>query len=287
MSVKAYTLSFLMFLAIQTAASGQSLDGSPYTPGKDADIDMFMGCWTESNPRVTHGTLIERDILTKGNALTPPRRGAVMEYVNRFAYGTLPAHNTTVPTALKGQQEAFYVLSGKGTVTGGGKTADLFDGICFFVPEGLEFTMTNTGDEPLTMYVISDPVPEGFKPGKEIRVKNENLFPLGTKDGHWCYQERDLLTGRDGLATIYAIITLTMDPMTIGHPHSHGRGTEEIWTTIKGNNIAFLGKQIRMQPPGTAYMIPEDGKTTHSNINQSKTEQVKMLYIAVRKDLKK
>ena len=210
-----------------------------------------------------------------------------MEYVNRFAYGTLPAHNTTVRAALKGQQEAFYILSGKGTVTGGGKTADLFDGICFLVPEGVEFSMTNTGDEPMTMYVISDPVPAGFKPGNDICVKNENLTPIGIKDGHWCYQERDLLWGSDGLATIYAIVTLTMDPMTIGHPHSHVRGCEEIWTTIKGNNIAFLGKQIRMQPPGTAYMIPEDGKTTHSNINQSQTEQVKMLYIAVRNDLKK
>ncbi|MFA6471153.1 MAG: cupin domain-containing protein [Candidatus Latescibacterota bacterium] len=286
MSFKSYALCFLLFFAIQTSASGQNLDGAPYTPGKDADIDMFMGSWTESMPQITHGSLIERDILTKGNAVTPPRRGAVMEYVARFTHGTLPGHNTTVSVSLKGQQEAFYILSGKGTVTGGGKTADLFDGICFLVPEGVEFSMNNTGDEPMTMFVISDPVPAGFKPGKEICVKNENLTPI-TSNGHWCYQERDLLLGKDGLATIYAIITLTMDPMTIGHPHSHVRGCEEIWTTIKGNNIAFLGKQLRMQPPGTAYMIPEDGKTTHSNINQSKTEQVKMLYISIRNDLKK
>jgi mannose-6-phosphate isomerase-like protein (cupin superfamily) len=287
MPVKLYTLCFLVYMTIQTAASGQNLDGAPYVPGKDADIDMFMGSWLESNPQITHGTLIERDILTRGNSVTPTRRGAVMEYINRFTYGTLPGHNTTIRTTLKGQQEAFYILSGKGTVTGGGKTADLFDGVCLLVPEGLEFSMTNTGDEALTMFVISDPTPAGFKPGNEIKVKNENLTPIGTKDGHWSYQERDLLWGSDGLATIYAIVTITMDPMTIGHPHSHVKGCEEIWTTIKGNNIAFLGKQIRNQPPGTAYMIPEDGKTTHSNINQSKTEQVKMLYISVRNDLKK
>ena len=91
----------------------------------------------------------------------------------------------------------------------------------------------------------------------------------------------------DGLATIYGVCTITLDPMTIGHPHFHTKGTEEVWTTISGDNIAFLGKQIRHQPPGTAYMIPPDGKTNHSNINQSKTEQVKMLYFSVRKDIEK
>jgi hypothetical protein len=89
------------------------------------------------------------------------------------------------------------------------------------------------------------------------------------------------------LATLHAVITLTQDPMTIGHPHFHVRGCEEIWTTIKGQNVAFLGKQLRHQPPGTAYMIPPDGKTNHSNVNQSKTEQIKMLYVATRADIKK
>jgi mannose-6-phosphate isomerase-like protein (cupin superfamily) len=154
------------------------------------------------------------------------------------------------------------------------------------VPEGITFTMTNTGNDPLTMFVIAEPVPAGFVPKKDIAVKNENTTALGTKDGHWVYQERDLLMKGDGLATIYAIVTLTQDPMTVGHPHFHTRGCEEIWTTLKGNNVAFLGKQLRHQPPGTSYMIPPDDKTNHSNINQSKTDQIKMLYVATRADMK-
>ncbi len=190
--VRCLCLFFLITLfALSSLSFAQNqLDPRPLDPEKDPDIDMFMGCWTESNPRVTHGTLIERDILTKGNALTPPRRGAVMEYVNRFAYGTLPAHNTTVSTALKGQQEAFYVLSGKGTVTGGGKTDDLFDGICFFVPEGLEFTIANTADEMLVMYLIVEPTPPGFTPKKDIAVKDEKAMPLrdqGYLKVHWSH----------------------------------------------------------------------------------------------------
>jgi len=288
MNMRMLVFGFSLFSAVFAApAFCQNLDGSPYTPGKDPNIDMYMGIWTESMPRHSHGSLIERDILTKGDPMNPTRKAAVLEYVNRFAHATLNARNTTTPTALSGEQEIFYITSGRGLVKAGGKTADLFDGICFLAPEGLEFTITNTGDEPLTMFLLSEPVPAGFTPRKDIPVKNENLFPIGSKDGHWCYQERDLLLKSDGLATLYAVITLTMDPMTIGHPHFHNRGIEEVWTTIKGNNVAFLGKQLRMQPPGTAYMIPQDEKTNHSNINQSKTEQVKMLYFATRVDIPK
>lgn len=268
-------------------AMSQDLDGSPYTPGKDPNIDMFMGSWRDSMPRSSHGSLIERDILTKGDPLNPTRKGAVLEYVNRFVRASLTHGTTTTPTTLKGEQEIFYITSGKGMVKAGGMSADLFDGICFLVPEGLEFTMTCTSEEPLTMFLVSEPVPSGFTPRKTLVVKNENTYPIGTKDGHWCYQERDLILKGDGLATLHAVITLTQDPMTIGHPHKHVRGCEEIWTTIKGDNIAFLGKQLRNQPPGTAYMIPPDDRTNHSNINQSKTDQIKMLYIATRADIKK
>jgi mannose-6-phosphate isomerase-like protein (cupin superfamily) len=284
MKIPAFILLCMGLFA--SAAICQDLDGTPYTPGVDPNIDLYMGTWMDSMPRNSHGSLIERDILTHGDPMKPPRKAAVLEYVNRFVHATLAARNVTTPTTLKGEQEVFYITGGKGVLKGGGKTADLFDGICFLVPEGLEFTIENTTDDPLTMFLISEPTPAGFVPRKDIPVKNENLTQIGTKDGHWCYQERDLILGGDGLATMYAVITLTMDPMTIGHPHFHVRGCEEAWTTIKGNNLAFLGKQLRNQPPGTAYMIPPDGKTNHSNINTSKTEQVKMLYFATRKDIK-
>jgi len=278
-------LILLLFTASSPAVFCQSLDGSPYIPGKDADIDMFMASWTESLPRHSHGSLVERDILTRGDQLNPPMRGAVLEYVNRFSYATLYAHNSTEPTVLKGEQEIFYIVSGKGIVNAGVKSADLYDGICFLVPEGLEFTMNNTGDQPLNMYLISEPVPANFTPRKDIVVKDNNTTRFNSGVGHWSYQEKDLLLHGDGLGILHAVITLTLDPMTIGHPHVHVKGCEEVWTTIKGQNIAFLGKQIRHQPVGTAYMIPPDGKTNHSNINESKTEQVLMLYFSVRQDI--
>ena len=50
----------------------QQLDGNPYTPGVDPDIDMFIGNWRESMPKHSHGSLVERDILTKGDSMNPP-----------------------------------------------------------------------------------------------------------------------------------------------------------------------------------------------------------------------
>ena len=72
--------------------------------------------------------------------------------------------------------------------------------------------------------------------------------------------------------------------MTIGHPHSHKKGTEETWAVITGNNILFLGKEIRRQGTGTAYMIPPDDSTPHSNINVTDDEELKFFYFARYRD---
>ena len=285
MGKKIYTLCLIIFPLLSSALSAQTLDGSAFDPEKDPDIDLFLGSWKESMPRHSHGSLIERDILTRGNQLNPSGKGAVLEYVNRFCYATLFPNNSTTPTTLKGEQEIFYIISGKGLIKWGDESAEIYNDTCFLVPENLEFSMLNTGDEPITMYLISEPVQAGFKPRKDIVVKDESTFRFNTVVGHWSYREKDLILGNDGLATLHAVITLTLDPNTIGHPHFHVKGCEEVWTTISGNNIAWLGKEIRYQPPGTAYMIPPDGKTNHSNINESDSEKVKLLYFSVRADI--
>jgi len=272
--------SGLAFMLVTTAAPlAQSLDGNPYTPGVDADIDMFIGTWNNSMPRHTHGSLIERDILTQGDPLKPPRIGAVLKYLNRFTFATLDRYAKTTPTTLKGEQEIYYIISGTGTLTAGGKSADLYPGIVVLMPAGLEFTMANTGDKALTMYLLNELIPAGFRPNKEMLVKDENATPVASYNGHWCHIVKPLFETNDGLGTLERVFTVALDPMTIGHPHSHGEGCEEVWTALKGESIAWLGKQIRMQPEGTGYMIPPDGKTPHSNVNIS-NEQIKMFYFA-------
>ena len=257
----------------------QQLDGNPYTPGKDPDIDMFIRNWKESMPTHTHGSLIERSILTKGDPLKPPTKGAVLKYVNRFTHATLDAHYSTQPTTLKGEQEIFYILSGKGVIKTGGKTADLYEGVAILMPANLEFTMTNTDEVPLTMYLISEPIPDGFRPNKDMLMRDENMTPVTSTTGHWCHIVKQLFSTNDGLGTLESVITVAFDPMTIGHPHSHVEGCEEVWTAVTGTSVAFLGKQIRWQLPGTGYMIPPNGNTPHANINTS-DRQIKMFYFA-------
>ena len=275
-----FIIFVLLLVSIEAnSLYAQTLDGSPYTPGKDPNIDMFIGSWKESMPFHTHGSLIERNILTKGDPMNPPTKGAVLKYINRFTHATLNANSSTEATTLKGEQEILYILSGKGAIKGRKEAAELHSGICVLIPADCSFSMKCTGGEPLTMYLLNEPIPSGFRPNKDILVKNENTMPIGSTTGHWCHIVKGLFNTNDGLGTLENILTVAFDPMTIGHPHSHVEGCEEVWTAIMGESIAFLGKQIRMQPEGTGYMIPPDGNTPHANINTG-TEQTKMFYFA-------
>ncbi len=264
-----HTIILSIALSATSYAQYDQLDPKPYDPTVDADIDMYMKNWNESMPRHTHGSLIERDLLTVGNPLNPTRKGAVMTYFNRYCYATLAEHASTTPTTLKNEQEVFYFLSGRGTIKAGEITADLYQGIAVLVPMNLTFTITNTGDEPLTMLLINEPVPEGFTPNTEILVKDINSTPYTSSNAHWAMNFKDVFSKGSGTAAISCILIVTFDQNTMGHPHSHGNGFHEIWTTIEGDTHVLLGKQLRHQPPGTAYMVPPDGKTPHSNINVS------------------
>ena len=259
------------------------LDPKPYDPATEPNIDMYFGSWKESMPRHTHGSLIERDILTKGDPAKPTTRGGVLRFANRFTYATLEARASTTPTTLKGEQEIFYILSGKGTITAGKKTAKLYSGIAVLMPAELAFTMKNTGDESLTMYLVSEPYPEGFRLNKDMLVVDENTSPITSSDAHWIGIVKPLFGTKDGLGTLESILVCSYDPMTFFHPHSHVEGTEEVWTAMGDDIHVLLGKQIRLQPPGTAYMIPNDGKTPHANFNLF-DKTIKMFYFARYKD---
>lgn len=282
---KTTAISIIIILTFLSVASSKNeLEENPYGSEKGPDIDLFIAGWQESLPFISYGSLIERDIFTRcsGDIMNPPSKGAVLKYINRFTHASLYGHNSTTPAALKDEQEIFFILSGKGTIKTGGKTSDLYEGISVLLPPGISFTMTNTGEEPLTMFLISEPLPEGFSPKKEIVVKDENVLPIPANTGHWTHIFRRIFTKEDGMATIYQLGTVMLDPMTIGQPHSHDVGIEEIWAAIQGDITFMLGKSLRKLPPGSAYMIPPDGKTPHSTINVS-DKTVKLLYFGVYK----
>ena len=284
-SVLFFLLLFTPLLSAQTVV--QRLDSKPYDPETDPDIDMYMAHWKDSPARSTHGSLVERDVLSLGNPAKPERKGAVLKYVNRFTHASLYAGVSTQLDTLSGEQEILYILSGKGTISTQKTTADLYRGIFVLIPENCPFTMTNTGDEPLTMYLIAEPVVrDDFKPQTDIVIVDENTSPILTTTGHWSMIIKQAFNIDKELSIIQYVNTITFDPMTIGHPHAHLEGCEEVWTCVEGTSILFLGKEIRMQTPGVAYLCPPYGTCVHSNINHT-DKPVKLLYFAVRQDWEK
>jgi mannose-6-phosphate isomerase-like protein (cupin superfamily) len=271
--------------SVSTAgAGGNSFNGPEYVryPNQkdlqDRRIDMFIGDWHDSLPRRVYGSLILRDILTKGDNLNPPQKGAVLESANFLSYGRLQPHESTIPSQLQSVQEVYYILGGAGEITAGEKSFALHKDVAILMPADLSFVMKNTGEEPLTMYVVNEPLPANFHPIKQMLMADERLVPVRTPllaspytipgaSGHWAHIVRDLFNKNDGLATIGDIITVEINPISMGEPHPHQPGHEEIWAAIDGTSLAFIGTELRVQPPGVAYMLRPDGLMQHSNIN--------------------
>ena len=181
-------------LRTSPSAGGNSYDGPgmvKYQKSRDPldrRIDMFMADWRESMPRHEHGSLVMRDILTRGDNYAPVQRGAILERINSLSRGLLAGHASTAPSKMIGHQEVFYILSGQGEIKSGGETSELRKDIGVFIPAGVEFTMRNTGDEPLTMYVVNEPIPANFKPKDKVLVKDERKEPRGSAIGRLAIQ---------------------------------------------------------------------------------------------------
>jgi mannose-6-phosphate isomerase-like protein (cupin superfamily) len=256
---------------------------SPFCVGQVTGnrLDLYFGDWHGEAAHKADGGLEERDILTRGDALNPTKKGAVLRYLNGYDYATLAAHGSTKATKLSGEQQIYFVESGEGTVTADGQTAELTKNIAVLMPEGLEFTLKNTGSQPLEMYLIKEPTPPGFRPNTAMLVRDENKLPITSTDGMWSHIVKTVFVTSDGLGTLESVLTVTLDPLTMGKPHlvDH-QDIEEVWTALDGTSLAFVGNQLRRQTPGMSFLHIPDNKTPHSNINYNQDSQVKFLYFA-------
>ncbi|MFC1650259.1 cupin domain-containing protein [Candidatus Latescibacterota bacterium] len=247
------------------------LDPRNFSPENEPDIDMFISSWTDSHPVPGDGGLIERHILTplEGEPLKPTRKGAVLTDIKRFCHVAIQAMTSTRPLTLENEQRIIYIDSGKGILTTGREKITLYEGIGLLIPPGIEFTLTNSGDEPLTMYIIAEPIPEEFKPNTEILVRDENALNLIPRPGHWAHNAKPLFAKEDGLALLVGISFVWIDPMTMSQPHSHEETVEEVWIALEGDITILLGKKLRKMSPGMAFKVPPNGTTPHSTINNT------------------
>jgi mannose-6-phosphate isomerase-like protein (cupin superfamily) len=272
-------LSKLTLAALAVLIAASPLGHSQQKVGSNAYVDLYFGDWHTSQPHPRHGSLMERDILTKGDALHPTTKGAVLRHLDSYTYATLAEGATTGATKLSDKQEIYYFLSGSGTITAGNTRLPVSGHIAVLVPAGLEFSIQNSGSAPLTMYLISEPAPTGFQPNKQLLLRDESTIPISTVDEEWTRIVRPLFVQKDGLATLSRVSTVTLDALTITKPYvGTSSDAEEVWTSLSGTSIAFIGPFLRRQVPGMAYEHPPDNLAPTANVNYSESEQVKFLY---------
>ncbi|MFC1650956.1 cupin domain-containing protein [Candidatus Latescibacterota bacterium] len=258
------------------------LDPDRFDPKVDPDIDLFMGNWRNSMPRLMHGNLVFRDMLTAlegPDDLHPTRRGACLQYSEAISYATLEpgAHARPREGELDGLQQVFNVNSGCGVITFGDKTVELRADMAFILTPGLDYELTATGDDYMTFYVVTEKLPDGFSPNEALEVvdhRGEAPF----MSVHWANIDRGMIGGSDGMSQYSGLTRVKLDAKTIAQPHSHPAGVEEIWIATEGDIELLFGKQLRRLPVGTAYRIPSTGKTAHANINTT-DKMIKLIHM--------
>jgi mannose-6-phosphate isomerase-like protein (cupin superfamily) len=252
-------------------------------PGLDTDVSLYINHWRNSLPREGHGGFIEQDILTPGDPLAPPRKGAVLRFLKAYSRGVLEAGSGTRSTRHDREQVFFYVMGGEGRIEAGRKKAALKEGMVAVIPARLEYRFFNTGETPLETVIAVEEVPEDFIPAKEMSVGSyRNSKPI--VGAHWAHIGRPFLYDVDPrFANRMGFIVVSIDNFDIAQPHTHGPGTEEIWLQLQGTSLLFFGNRLLWQEPGEAFLIPPNNKVPHCSINHT-NEPMLWLYFGCRKE---
>jgi mannose-6-phosphate isomerase-like protein (cupin superfamily) len=248
------------------------LDNRPYVRANEPDVDMYMGSWRDEVPRIMHGNLYFRDMLTAfegTDPLRPTRTGAVLTHATAVSYAQLEPGSTAHPVdgQLDGLQQTFVVDSGTGTITSGAATTNLERGMAFIVPDDVDFRLTATGQDYLNFYVVTERTPAGAPAHSTVAVVDNRTAPQVANS--WHDQERPLVSHEQGMVQYHGITEVELPAMAMSRPYSVADGGEEIWIATDGEVDLLIGKELRRLPAGTAYLVPPTGITAHSRVNSS------------------
>ena len=247
-------------------------EGGPATrrhPGLDTDVYLYINHWRNSAPTEGHGGFIERDILTPGDPLHPPRKGAVLKYIKAYKRGVLEPRTNTQPARYEREQVFFYVMTGTGRVEAGGKKAAIKEGTAVVIPAGIQYRFFNPAEVPLETIIVVEDIPDGFVPNKEMSVGSyHNSEPVA--GAHWAHIGRGIAYDvAPKFANAMGFAVVSIDRFDIAQPHTHPPGTEEIWLQLRGKSLLFFGNRLLWQEPGEAFLIPPTNKVPHASINQT------------------
>ena len=238
-------------------------------PEVDTNIFLYINHWRNSLPVEGHGGLIERDILTPGDPLNPPKKGAVLKYIQAYKRAVLQPRSNTNPVRRAKEQIFLYVVSGSGTVISGAKKVPIEEGTAIVIPAGLEYRLINTADDALEFIMVIEEITPGFVPNTEISVGSSRDATPGI-GMHWAHIGRGF--GYDvppKFANPMGFAIVSIDAFDIAQPHVHGPGCEEIWCQVKGRSLLLFGNRLLWQEPGEAFLVPPNNKVPHGSINHT------------------
>jgi mannose-6-phosphate isomerase-like protein (cupin superfamily) len=248
----------------------------PTNERSNVQVDQFIGSPITSTGHLSHGGLLTRSILRNGNPNVPGPQGAVLEHRTQLATAMLPPGSGT-PLMSINNQFLFYVVKGQARLDDGKNFWELREGISMLIPPDVQRRFVNPSDEPLEMLMLEWPANERAR--KDILVRDTTLMPYCEENAHWNNISKCVFGPEDGMTGRMLLVMLM--PFTMASPHHHTPGTEEFWTKITpGNAILVLGSELRDMPQYTAFLAPPDGITWHAQLNTSKTQIEKWLYIA-------
>jgi mannose-6-phosphate isomerase-like protein (cupin superfamily) len=248
------------------------LDNRPFNRAAEPDVDAYMGSWRDAFPRVEHGNMYFRDMLTAlegGDPLDPARTGAALTHARAVSFAQLEpgsvAHRVEgEPTDV---QQVFYVDSGQGILQSGDREFAVDTGDTFILPAGSDFRLTASGDRYLNLYVVSERATPDAQAARDAYLVDNASAPV-TQEA-WHNQQRQLASASDGLQNYSAIHSVELRPMAMSRPYSVFAGSEEIWIAIENDTELLIGKELRRLPAGSAYVVPPTGITAHALINHS------------------
>lgn len=242
------------------------------------DIDRFIGYPVNSPVHLSHGTLLTHSMLKAGDPYQPGAKGAVLEYRKDLSAVTLLPKNRT-PLSTLADEFFFYVKSGEGRLDDGKQSWNLHEGIAILVPPNAPHRFVNTSEHPLEMVMLTWTA--AGTPKSEILVRDVNLLGYCEENAHWNNTSKCIFSSADGLFQNERMFVVMLQPWAASQPHTHGPGTEEIWTKLTpGTATMLIGSELREMPENSAYLVPPTGITEHSNLNLSKDRVEWWLYVA-------
>jgi mannose-6-phosphate isomerase-like protein (cupin superfamily) len=266
-------------LAQQPNSGGRGVQSNAQSnEAAGVDIDRFIGNAADSPVHLSQGLLLTHSMLKAGDPYHPGSNGAVLEYRKDLSVATLLAKNRTPMTSVA-EQLLFYVESGEGRLEDGKQYWDLRENIMVLIPPNAQHRIVNDSDKPLTVVMMS--WAPSAPPRADILVRDVNLLPWCEENAHWNNTSKCVFGAADGLLQGERMYLVMLQPWATSQPHSHGPGTEEIWTKVSpGTATILMGSELREMPQNAAYLVPPTGFTEHSNLNLSKDRVDWYLYVA-------